>query len=362
MRQSFGLLVILCLACSASPTAGVDCGASASPNKLQQPLNGGSTTAGYLALAESELAAVVGLEATNESGETLSSCSGTLIAQSWVLSAAHCDPGSAHEFRVFAIDGSGERGPVITADRFVSHPDLDLLLLHVAQGAFPVVSPLAVRVQPGALRPGQRMQLAGTGEVEATGQPARSFAVTEISSVADTLLTVSAGGYAGACLGDSGGPLLTRGAEGQPEVVGVLSSGSASCWGEDSFVRTDSPAASAWLESTLGPEAHDFGCGLLDAKGRCFGAFAVWCDGGVLAGRDCTATGAACGFDVGQAGFRCVAAGADPCHGIGDLGECVEGNAVACVDGHLRTNACSQCGASCVVSPRSGSAVCSVSP
>jgi secreted trypsin-like serine protease len=46
-------------------------------------------------------------------------------------------------------------------------------------------------------------------------------------------------GKTGACVGDSGGPLLGKTMDGRIEVLGLLEAGSASCTGEDFYTRLD---------------------------------------------------------------------------------------------------------------------------
>jgi hypothetical protein len=64
------------------------------------------------------------------------------------------------------------------------------------------------------------------------------------------LITIDSGAEAGACAGDSGGPLFVRGTSGW-QVAGVLSEGSVYCTGED--VYTDLTSVAGWLSAHISP-------------------------------------------------------------------------------------------------------------
>ena len=128
---------------------------------------------------------------------------------------------------------------------------------------------------------------------------------------AHEVVTATLPGNTRSCRGDSGGPLLQMGEQGEWEVFGVLSGGPSSeraeCdWGE--------------IFSTFGPFTHRFvdaastwtdPCGALDERGECAGGVARWCETDVLAnGRrpvedDCSRTTRNCSKVHGTA--RCVA-------------------------------------------------------
>jgi hypothetical protein len=319
-------------------------------------LNGGVPTPTYVGLAGLELDAVVQVAALDAVHEEILTCTGTLVAPTWVLSAAHCETESRDRFAVRRVDETGAVLDRSDAIRVETHPDLDLMLLEVPPEAFAHVPHIPPATGDLAPLLGQRVQLAGTGYAEGEPASARLFSVATVMAVSDSLITVDAGGYAGACEGDSGGPLLIRGPDGVVEVAGTLSVGSVSCWAEDDYVRSD--IASDWIASITGIHGRPTpSCGTLDRVGRCFGNVAVWCDGSALAAEPCQ-PGHQCGFDGEQAGFRCVSPSLDRCRGFSDVGSCSGGDAVSCADGEVLRNVCSVCGADCVISPRSGRAVC----
>jgi hypothetical protein len=64
--------------------------------------------------------------------------------------------------------------------------------------------------------------------------------------------------------------------DGSPMVAGVLSTGSATCTGEDHYARLD--AVGDWLRGVIGPfEIESRECGTVSSEGPCLYGNAVWC-------------------------------------------------------------------------------------
>jgi hypothetical protein len=122
---------------------------------------------------------------------------------------------------------------MLAAQRVIFHPKLDLALVEITGEAL-----TGLAIGATAARRGMKARMYGLGETDdgATGQLRVAFGT--IVAVEDEWVEVDADGRAGACSGDSGGPLLpTEG--GGANVLGILSLGSRGCDGFDLFTRLD---------------------------------------------------------------------------------------------------------------------------
>jgi hypothetical protein len=170
-------------------------------------------------------------------------CSGTLIAPDLVLSAAHCVMRPAG-YSVIGVDrGFRQRRTAVIATTM--HPDfvpgttpeeqpgVDLALLKLERPLGPDYAPLDPR-GAGSITTGEPVDIAGFGVVaENRRGSARTLRLAHLVSIGSlqvanrvTVVTdrrrMAETSGAGACLGDSGGPILTGGPGGY-RIVGVVS-------------------------------------------------------------------------------------------------------------------------------------------
>lgn len=331
-------------------------GCSKSPREIPctghavQSLYFGSAEAGLVRLTGAQRAAVVRVVPLPDRGVF---CTGVAIGRDWVLSAGHCTSESG--FRVeIELQGS-----VLSyqADRHAKHPSTDALLIGSDSGQMPLeVHPLAL-AEPGlpSLALGAPVQLAGYGETE-TGEPrGLQFVVSSIASISESEIIVDGGGRSGACIGDSGGPVLARDQDGAVRVLGILSSGSSSCTGRDRFLRVES--LGTWVAQWVELAAPSLDCDEFPSEGECIGGRPAHCVQGQLA-LDACSPGQVCGWDSGGERTACIDERADECAGVDPRGRCEDDIATRCVRGVLEEQACAACGASCGRSPVSGTVEC----
>jgi hypothetical protein len=310
----------------------------------RRALLGGVSESRYLLLDRSETGA---LGALLLPGGRLQ-CSGALVAPALFLVARHCtDERLPEELTVVLSSGQSWRPVTIRP-----HPTADVSVLVIDPPARARPLQLIEAVDDSWI--GERVEVAGFGASESASRGGSlAFAVERVTALDRTTVTVSAEGLAGACSGDSGGPLLVRGLDGGARVAGLLSEGAASCLGEDRYTRADT--LRAWLDPP--PATSPSACGGLDAAGRCFHGTAVWCQDGVRGSERCAAP-EICRWDSVRSGYRCASPAGDLCRGVSWAGECRDGRAVRCQSGRLRDSDCAACGARCITSPHDGLAGC----
>jgi hypothetical protein len=235
------------------------------------------------------------------------------------------------------------------------HPELDLALLDVPEAALlGSVEPIgASELSPEGYL-GGLAQLAGFGTDIWQPPDARRFVVERVVRVTPTTIVVDGEGRSGACDGDSGGPLLLRGATGAPEVVGVLSTGSQSCVREDEYTRVD--VVRAWLAGRASAAPLDRSCGGITASGACFGSTAVRCSDGVLEATRCEG-GARCVWTAAGS-YGCDALPSTACGALDQVGVCEGDLARHCSEGRLVEVDCAAEGARCAAAPATGVAGC----
>ena len=184
--------------------------------------------------------------------EMESFCSGVAITRTAVLTAAHCFRGRETwriEIRsIGMVDYTDEEGCLIRAwiPAEVSglSQELDAAWLEISE---PLLSPSTVGSPPEV---GDDALIAGFGLNQDNVVGSLAFLNTRIISISPSAITVDSGPDAGACVGDSGGPLFYRpGEDGQYRLIGILREGSSGCKGKDVFENI--VPIREWLSMTI---------------------------------------------------------------------------------------------------------------
>jgi len=179
-------------------------------------------------------------------------CSGSVIAQRWVLTAKHCLDSDGTGMRVRVGSNALQGGRVIAVDRKVSSPaGSDISLLHLASDAG--VTPISLASSNPSV--GSTNQLYGWGRETPTGPPASALKVANVrvsGSSSDAYggpAIQSVGINGSAWKGDSGGPQVSNGVQ-----VGVASTVQNQSGSNTRGTNNYGSVASArsWIRTTAG--------------------------------------------------------------------------------------------------------------
>ena len=306
-------------------------------------------------------------------------CTGTLVADNAVLTAAHCvrdcdDYGNncqnltagqltvyvgndysspSATFGVRAVHYNPNYSGNLYGNDLAYHDNAVVILSGSASAQYASITPIAMNsTSLSSSYVDTAVQAVGYGVTHNNDYNSTKYwASLAIGSVGTYELTAGDPSSAqGVCNGDSGGPLLLS-IGGAVKIIGTVSWGDGSCLADDHFSRVD--ANLTWINGILSqyPSGTDCeetcgnaqcgtvgsctcgscstgltcqnnqcvttstDCGSVTYMGCCNGSTAVWCEEGTLAEADCSAQGG-CGWVNADYGYYCGGSGADP---SGDL-------------------------------------------
>ena len=277
MRSSVAACLVLGLAGCGAAHETATTTAGAAPEE-EQPIIGGETDPG-----DPSVVAVYAQQIGATSGFL---CTGSVIAPTVVLTAAHCvspsETGAGARFVVLTAANINKTGGQQLAVKEV-HPNPRWTAKNLEgghdQGIVILAAPTTLAPLPFNTRPlmssdaGAELRIVGYGlddGVDQTGAGVKRQAVTRLGSVESTLIEVG-NSQKGTCNGDSGGPAFMK-LGGVETIVGTTSYGDETCsdGGYDARVDTDLDFIQPFLaDASCAPACSGRACGSDGCGGTC---------------------------------------------------------------------------------------------
>lgn len=184
-------------------------------------------------------------------------CTGTLVGDNVVLTAAHCIYGIDPSIVRFAI-GEDSAAPDRTFEVAeiranplwdTRTPDHDSALLFLYESANMYATPIPINREPLANLIGSQVQNVGYGATDpvSSNNTRRWWTAEPITQIDPNVFVVDGRQVSSVCKGDSGSPSIYRFPNGSLRVIGTLHGGETTCIGIDRYARTDVDAL--WLLS-----------------------------------------------------------------------------------------------------------------
>lgn len=184
-------------------------------------------------------------------------CTGTLVGDNVVLTAAHCVYGISPRAVRFAI-GEDSASPIKTFEVAeirtnplwnTRTPEHDNALLFLRESANTYATPIPINREPLVSLVGRYVQNVGYGATDpaSSDNTRRWWTVAPVVQLDNRVIVVDGRQVSSVCRGDSGSPCIYKFPNGSLRIIGTLHGGETSCIGIDRYPRTDVDAL--WLLS-----------------------------------------------------------------------------------------------------------------